>query len=79
MIILLPLSFKSLGLLGVVITIAFNDVPYYIIVNYGLWKNKVSFLKQDLEASILLIILLVMVLGFRYQLGFGTPFDLVPN
>lgn len=79
MIILLPLSFKSFGLLGVVITIAFNDVPYYIIVNYGLWKNKVSFLKQDLEASVLLIILLVTVLGFRYQLGLGTPFDLVPN
>ncbi|MFM6355007.1 MAG: oligosaccharide flippase family protein [Planktothrix sp.] len=79
MIILLPLSFKTFNLLGVVITIAFNDIPYYIIVNYGLWKNKVSFLKQDLEATLLLIILVIMVLGFRYQLGLGIPFDLVSN
>lgn len=74
MIILLPFSFKVLGLFGVIITIACNDIPYYIIVNYGLFINKVSLLRQDIEASLLLIILLITVLGFRHLIGFGLPF-----
>ncbi|MBD2485211.1 oligosaccharide flippase family protein [Planktothrix sp. FACHB-1365] len=74
MIILLPWSFKHFNFLGIIITITCNDIPYYIVVNYGLWKNKVSLIKQDLEASLLLILLLITVLGLRYQLGLGLPF-----
>ncbi|MBE9144847.1 oligosaccharide flippase family protein [Planktothrix mougeotii] len=74
MMILLPLSFKAFNILGVIITIACNDIPYYIVVNYGLWINKVSLIKQDLEASLVLIILVITVLGIRYQIGLGLPF-----
>lgn len=74
MIILLPLSFKSFNLLGVIITIAANDLPYYIIVNYGLWINKVSLIRQDMEATILLIISIITVLVVRHIIGLGLPF-----
>lgn len=75
MVIALPLGFHFYGVLGAIIAIAFNDLPFYALVSYGLYCEKLSTLKQDLVASLILVGLLGTVLTFRYTMGFGLPID----
>jgi O-antigen/teichoic acid export membrane protein len=68
-------GFQFFGVLGAVIGVALNDLCFYVVINYGLWKEGLSGLMQDLQATILLAIALTVVLTLRYQLGFGLPID----
>ncbi len=73
MIVLLPLAYSKMGIGGAIFVVAFNDILPYCVVNYGLWKENVSGLKQDLVATLLLLGLLTLVLFGRYHLGWGLP------
>lgn len=75
MIIGLPLAFRYMGMLGAILIIAFNDLPFYIAVNYGLWREKMMVIGQDVKATLILIAALTLILGTRYFLGFGLPLD----
>ncbi len=71
----LPLGFHIYGVLGAVTVIALNDLPFYVLVVYGLDCQKLSTLKQDILATLILIALLGMVLTARYHLGLGFPLE----
>ena len=73
MIILLPLGISYMGILGAVIVVAFNDLPFYGAISYGLWREKLSCIWQDILATSLLIGLIALVLTMRYLVGFGFP------
>jgi O-antigen/teichoic acid export membrane protein len=73
MLVLLPLGFFLMGPFGAVLVVAFNDVPYYLAVSYGLWREGFSGLMQDLQTTGLLLGSIALVLLIRYQLGFGFP------
>lgn len=73
MLVLLPLGFKAMGPLGAVLIIAFNDLPFYITVSYGLWREGFSGLMQDFLNTALLVGTVLLVLFLRFQLGFGFP------
>jgi O-antigen/teichoic acid export membrane protein len=75
MLIALPLAFSAKGVLGAVIVVALNDLPFYLVVSYGLWREKLATVTQDLLATLMLLGLLVAVLGARYMLGWGFPLD----
>jgi O-antigen/teichoic acid export membrane protein len=75
MVILLPLSFSVMGILGAILVIAFNDIAFYIVVNYGLWREGVSGLQQDLWTTCILVALIVILGGIRYSLGSGLSID----
>ncbi|WP_019505646.1 oligosaccharide flippase family protein [Pleurocapsa sp. PCC 7319] len=75
MLIGLPLAFSQIGVLGTLIVIALNDLPFYAVVSYGLWREKLTVILQDLQATLLLIGLLTLFLTGRYWLGFGLPID----
>ncbi|MBD2544191.1 oligosaccharide flippase family protein [Planktothricoides raciborskii] len=75
MLTLLPTVFYKIGVLGALIVIAFNDIPSYIVNNYGLWREGLSGLVQDIQATLLLIGLIAMVLTCRYSLGFGITLN----
>ncbi|MEB3359560.1 MAG: oligosaccharide flippase family protein [Synechococcales bacterium] len=77
MIVLMPLAAEHVGIVGVILVIAFNDLPYYIATGYGLWREKFSVIGQDIQATVFLFALCSLVIGSRYLLGFGTPFDLI--
>ncbi|MFM6196400.1 MAG: oligosaccharide flippase family protein [Planktothrix sp.] len=77
MVILLPLSFSMMGVLGAIIVVAFNDIPSYIVVNYGLWQEELLGLKQDLGATFILLGMIVLLGGIRYALGGGLSIDSV--
>lgn len=69
----IPLAYHFMGILGTVIVVALNDLPLYIAVNYGLWRERLFCIKQDILATLLLIILLGLILMARSFLGFGLP------
>ena len=75
MVILLPLGFNLLGILGAVVVVAFNDLPVYGSVAYGLWREKLTSVQQDILATLLLIGLITVVVMGRYLMGFGLPID----
>ncbi|NET07283.1 MAG: oligosaccharide flippase family protein [Symploca sp. SIO2B6] len=75
MVILLPFGFSLMGPLGAVIVIAFNDLPLYGAINYGLWQEKLTGIVQDIQATMLLIGLITILVTSRYYLGFGLPID----
>ncbi|MGG6294357.1 oligosaccharide flippase family protein [Leptolyngbya sp. AN02str] len=74
LLVVMPFSYDWLGIGGVIITIAFSDLPMYFVVVYGLWKEKLNTAIQDIKATVLFLILLAASLGLREWLGFGSPF-----
>lgn len=75
MVTLLPMGFAKFGIVGAITVVAFNDLPFYLAVNYGLWREKLTVIMQDILVTILLIALIAICLTIRYTLGFGLPID----
>lgn len=75
MLVALPLGFSFMGVFGAVIVVALNDIPFYIPVSYGLWRENLTVVYQDIQATILLFVIIAFVLTVRYILGFGLPID----
>ena len=75
MVIGLPLGFYLGGVLGAVIVVALNDLPFYGTVAYGLWREGLSGVMQDIKATALFLALLTVVLIGRVVLGFGLPLE----
>ena len=71
----IPLAFSLFGELGVILVIAFNDLPLYCAISYGLWRERLTSVQQDLGMTAIFLSLLVGFLGLRYSLGFGLPID----
>jgi hypothetical protein len=70
-------GFSTAGLLGAIIAVALNDLGFYAAISYGLWREGVNCLVQDLQATVLLLALITSVLAARYFLGLGLPIDLL--
>ncbi|MBI9099184.1 MAG: oligosaccharide flippase family protein [Spirochaetaceae bacterium] len=73
MIIMVPLIYKIFGVFGAVVVVALNDVPLYIVVNFGLIKEKLSLLKQDLLATLLFFGTIFICVLIRILTGIGIP------
>lgn len=69
------IGYSLLGLPGAVIGVASNDLCYYLVVSYGLWREGLGSIKQDIVATILLIGTLFLLLSMRYVAGLGLPID----
>jgi len=75
MIIGLPVAFSLGGVLGAIIIVAFNDFPFYGVITYGAWREKLVMVRQDIQTSLLLSVLITVVCTVRYLLGFGLPLE----
>jgi len=69
------IGFHFFKLPGAIISVALNDLLYYLALNYGLWREGLSGLRQDLLTTLLLVGLLAIVLTCRFYFGFGLPID----
>jgi O-antigen/teichoic acid export membrane protein len=71
----ITLGYTIMGLEGAVIAIALNDLLNYAIVNYGLWREGLSGIVQDIQVTLLLLALIVVVSIVRFSFGFGLPIN----
>jgi O-antigen/teichoic acid export membrane protein len=69
----IPLGFRLFGVAGAVIAVALNDLPYYVPIAYGLWREGLNSFAQDTKATALLLAMLTVALMIRSALGFGSP------
>lgn len=69
----LPIAYYKFGLIGAIVTIALSDLPLYFVNLYGLWRERLSCITQDIQTSIFYIGILTLFLYIRYFLGFGIP------
>jgi O-antigen/teichoic acid export membrane protein len=79
MVIGLPIAHSLIGALGAIIVIALNDIPYYLCVTYGLWREKLLDLRQDLLATGLLLAVVALMLLMRSALGLSSPITSLLN
>jgi len=73
MIIIIPFIFKSFGLIGAIIAIALNDIPPYIVLNWGFLKERISLLFDDLLASLYLVLIIALFILVRLFFHWGLP------
>ena len=66
----IPLAFYSYGMLGVVVVVALNDLPHWVIISIGLAKERVSVFMQDLRLTAVLLAVIAVVFGLRQGLPF---------
>jgi O-antigen/teichoic acid export membrane protein len=59
---------------GAVIGVALNDLSYYFVVTYGLSKEGLNVLPQDIGITFVLIIIVLAVYVFRGFLGISPSF-----
>ena len=73
MIIVIPISFHFFGVFGTIIAVALNDISIYSVINFGLYREKLSALKQDFFITALLLLLVAFFLFIRNGVGLGIP------
>jgi O-antigen/teichoic acid export membrane protein len=69
----LPLVFYLKGFLGAVVLMAFSDVPVYILVSYGLWREKLNFIDDDVKMSGFFVLVSLILFAVRMSLGITHP------
>ena len=74
MVIAFPLASSIGGTLGAVIAIALNDLPLYILVNFGLAKEKLAVIGQDLRLTLYFCLFIALFSGLRMLLGLNFTF-----
>ena len=73
----LPLAFFHFGIVGAIIVIALSDMPLYIVNLYGLGREQLSCITQDIQSTAFFIAVLALLLIVRNSLGFGLPIQAI--
>jgi O-antigen/teichoic acid export membrane protein len=68
-------GFYFYGVLGAVIVIGISDFPLYVVNLYGLWREKLLLIGQDIQTTIFFVGLLTLLILIRNFLGFGLPIN----
>jgi O-antigen/teichoic acid export membrane protein len=71
----LPLGFSLMGVFGAIATVALSDLPSFLVLQYGLIREKLACIVQDLLATTLFIGVLAVILVIRSYSGLGLPLD----
>ena len=71
----IPLAYHLKGNLGAVIAIALGDLPTYVVINYGLWREGLTSFWQDIQLTGLFVGVLVTIICCRMTFGLGLPID----
>ncbi|MHB8790249.1 MAG: oligosaccharide flippase family protein [Desulfobulbaceae bacterium] len=73
MIICVPVLYNYYGFIGAVSAVAMNDLPVYLVVSIGLSKEKLSCIKQDMFATVLLAAFVGLFITIRIFFEMGIP------
>ncbi|MDF5729417.1 MAG: oligosaccharide flippase family protein [Rhizonema sp. PD38] len=69
----LPLAFFNFGTVGAIVLIALSDMPLYFVNLYGLGREKLLTIVQDIQCTAFFVGVLALFLFIRSYLGFGIP------
>jgi len=69
-----PLAYGMYELKGIVVLMMFVALPQHLAMAYGLKRQGLSVIGQDIKATSLFFMLLGSLLWARIMLGFGNPF-----
>jgi O-antigen/teichoic acid export membrane protein len=69
------LGYQWFGELGAVSAVALNDLAYYVVVMYGLSREKLGCFAQDAIATALLLLGIAIIALGRTILGIDYPFE----
>lgn len=67
------IGFHYYGTVGAIIAVPFSNVPPYFVITYGLWRDKLACLGQDISTTALLLACLIVLIGGRFIAGFPLP------
>lgn len=73
MVIFIPISYKLGGEFGVIVAIAFNDLPSYLLISAGLIKERLSLVRQDILLTVSLALVTAVLFSIRFFCGMGLP------
>lgn len=73
------IGFQYFGHAGAVIGVALNDLFYYLAVNYGLMKEGLNGMLQDILATSLLLGCLALIIVVRLYFNLGLPIHALLN
>jgi hypothetical protein len=71
----LPVSYALFGILGLVLAVAFSDLSRYIPILIGQRRLNVSFIRQDVGATLALLGTMALMEWLRWLAHLGTSFD----
>jgi O-antigen/teichoic acid export membrane protein len=71
----IPLGYYLKGNLGAIIAVALGDVATYAVITWGLKKEKLSCLWEDIQLTAMFLGVVTMILACRYAAGWGLPVD----
>lgn len=66
MFVAMPLAYIHFGMPGAVITVAAGDFPFYLVLEWGAAREKVSVWRQDALATLIFAALLALGFGIRH-------------
>lgn len=69
----IPIGFHFFGIVGAIAAVPFSNVPPYFVITYGLWKEKLACIAQDLKMTALLLLLIAVMVLSRQAFGIGFP------
>jgi len=69
----IPLGFSHFGIPGAIIIVAMNDVPFYFVIIFALFREGLSSINQDIKATLIFVGLVGLMVYGRWLLGFGLP------
>ena len=75
----IPLAFDHFGILGAITIVALNDVPFYLVITFGVWREGLLGIAQDTKTSLIFLGLLALLLYGRWLSGFGLPTDVMQD
>jgi O-antigen/teichoic acid export membrane protein len=67
------LGFRLAGPVGAVFAVSFSNLPSYLATTYGLWREKLSCIRQDVKATLLFLGLTILLISGRTLAGFPLP------
>lgn len=71
----IPLALHFTGIAGTIVIVALSDYGRYVPILVGQSREHISFFRQDVAATGLMIALISIFVLVRWELGWGTPFD----
>ena len=71
----IPLGYHLKGNLGALMAVAVSDIPTYVVITYGLWREKLSCFWQDIQLTALFVGVLAAIILCGYALGGGLPIN----